>query len=176
MRWLILLVLWLSPALVMAQPSPEATLPPIQAIPKGADKIVPLRKGQLAPFTGQLFGPNTALRWANWLQQYKYRLKWDVTAVQQKCAVETTYRDKLLTIEKTRAKRVEKDLTTRLGRSEQARLNAEEELRNPPWYSTTAFGVIIGAVATAAVFGIAVLNAAIPKHSLSVNFCQGCAT
>ncbi len=162
MRWLAFLLL-LIPSLAFAQekpaPSPDppaAKLPPIQAIPPGDDVIVPLRKGQVAPFTGQLFDPNTSLRWGNWLQQYKYRLKWDVTAVQNKCAIEMTYRDSLLLIEKDRAKKVELDLTTRLGRSEQARLNAEEELRNPPWYSTTTFGVVIGAVATAAVFGIAV--------------------
>jgi hypothetical protein len=163
MRWLVLILLWLTPALGLAQdaaptpsPDPPAALPPIQTIPPGDDVIAPLRKGQAAPFTGQLFGPNTALRWGNWLQQYKYRLKWDVAAVQNKCTIEINYQSSLLTIEKDRAQKVETDLTTRLGRSEEARLNAEEEARNPPWYSTTAFGVIIGAVATAAVFGIAV--------------------
>lgn len=158
-RWLIVLFTLLVSGNVFAQepisPDPPA-LPPIQVIPPGDDVIVPLRKGLPAPFTGQLYDPNTSLRWANWLQQYKYRLKWDVLAVTQLCTVETGYRDSLLLIEKERAGKVEIDLTERLGRSEEARLNAEEEARNPPWYSTTTFGVFIGVVATAAVFGIAV--------------------
>ena len=117
---------------------------------------MPLPKGHVAHFGGQLYSPLTALRWANWLQQYKYRLKWDVDKERSVCLVEKKYRDDLLKAEETRALKVETDLVERLGRSEQARLNAEEEARNPPWYSTTAFGVVIGAVATAAVFGIAV--------------------
>lgn len=130
--------------------------PPVQAIPPGDDQIVQLKKGQPAPFDGQLFDPLTALRWANWLQQYKYRLVWDVERVQQTCKAETKYRDDVLAAEEERAKKVEDDLTSRLERSEQARLAAEEEVRNPPWYSTTTFGVVVGVVATAAIFGIAV--------------------
>ena len=163
MRWLALILLWLAPALGFAQeaastpsPDPPAALPPIQTIPPGDDVITPLRKGQAAPFTGQLFDSNTALRWGNWLQQYKYRLQWDVEKQVSVCRVEKTYRDELLAAEEKRAGAVEKDLTTRLERSEQARLDAEEEARNPPWYSTTTFGVVIGVVATAVVFGVAV--------------------
>jgi hypothetical protein len=158
MRWLLLLLVLL-PSVALAQepisPDPPSS-PPVEAIPPGDDVIVPLPKGHVAPFGGQLYDPLTALRWANWLQQYKYRLKWDVEKEQKVCTVEKKYRDDLLKAEETRALKVEADLVERLGRSEQARLNAEEEARNPPWYSTTAFGVVIGAVATAAVFGIAV--------------------
>ena len=162
MRWLAFLLVWFLPALALAQPSPDpdpapkVVVPPVTAIPAGDDKIVPLAKGDVAPFTGQLYDPLTALRWANWLQQYKYRLQWDVEKQVSVCLIEKTYRDELLAAEEKRAEAVELDLTERLGRSEQARLDAEEEVRNPPWYSTTTFGVIIGAVATGVVFGIAV--------------------
>lgn len=155
MNWRAFLVIFLMPAVVLAQtPSPDP--PPIEAIPPGEDVIVPLRKGQPAPFTGQLFDPNTALRWGNWLQQYKYRLEWDVAAVRKSYEVELTYKDEILTNERERAAKVEKDLTDRLARAEKARLKAEEEARNPPWYNTRTFGVVVGVLATAAVFGIAV--------------------
>ncbi len=157
MKWLFVILVALLPSLARAQPSPDPDpSPPIEAIPPGDDRIVPLPKGHVAPFGGQLYSPLTALRWANWLQQYKYRLQWDVAKEQRVCKVEMKYRDDLLMAEEVRAKKVEDDLVERLGRSEQARLEAEEEARNPPWYSTRTFGVVLGVLATAAIFGIAV--------------------
>lgn len=159
MKWFLIILVVLLSSLAQAQPSPDpepSASPPIEAIPPGEDKIVPLLKGHVAPFGGQLYDPLTALRWANWLQQYKYRLQWDVSKEQHVCRVEMKYRDDLLLAEETRAKKVEDDLVERLGRSEQARLDAEEEARNPPWYSTRTFGVVVGVLATAAIFGIAV--------------------
>lgn len=138
-----------------AHADPTAT-PPIETIPPGEDKITPVTKGTIVPYDGQLFDPMTSIRWANWLQQYRYRLVWDVQKEQQVCQVEMKYRDDLLVAEEERAKQVEDDLLTRLERSESARLAAEEEARNPPWYATPVFGAVIGAVATAAVFGVAV--------------------
>lgn len=155
MRWLLLLIVLLLAPVANAQPSPDAS-PPIEAIPPGEDIIVPLLKGYPAPFGGQLYDPLTALRWANWLQQYKYRLIWDVEKEQSICTVEKTYRDELLKAEETRAQKVELDLVGRLERSEQARLVAEEAARNPPWYSTTEFGMVIGMVVTAGVVALAV--------------------
>jgi len=121
-RYLVLLLVLLLSSAAWAQPSPD---PPIEAIPAGVDKIVPLRKGTLAPYTGQLYEPLTALRWANWLQQYKYRLKWDVSKAQSVCKVEKKYRDDLLRSEEKRASSVEKDLRSRLLSAEQARVKAE---------------------------------------------------
>ena len=161
MSWRAFLVVFLLPAVVLAQ-QPSATVPspdrhpPVEAIPPGDDKIVPLDKGEEAPFGGQLFDPATAIRWGNWLQQYKYRLVWDVELEQQVCGEEKTYRDNLLTIEKERAEKTETALQEALMRSEKARAQAEEDARNPPWYSTMEFGVVVGAVATAAVFALAV--------------------
>lgn len=151
MSWRALLLVWLLPAVVLAQ-----TSPPIEAIPKGEDRITPLSKGATAPYDGQLYEPMTALRWANWLQQYKYRLTWDVTKEQNVCRVEKKYRDDLLKAEEVRAAAVERDLRLRLSRSEQARLKAEEEARSPSWYNTRTFGVAVGAVATIGVFALSV--------------------
>ncbi len=152
--WLITLAsaLWFYPTIARA----DGPNPPLEAVPAGDDKIVPIARGQAAPFEGQLFEPMTALRWANFLQQYKYRLEWDVKRAEESCAVETHYRDVLLTSEEERAQKVEDDLRWRLSTSEIARLAAEEAARNPPWYSSMEFGMAIGAVAAIGVFALSV--------------------
>ena len=163
MSWRAFLVVFLLPAVVLAQqppasatvPSPDAH-PPVEAIPPGPDKIVPLGKGEKAPFGGQLFDPTTAIRWGNWLQQYKYRLVWDVELEQKVCIEEKTYRDSLLVIEKDRAKKTEDSFREALMRSEKARVKAEEALMNPPWYTTVEFGMVVGVVVTVGVVALAV--------------------
>ena len=132
-----------------------AQSPPVQEIPPGEDEIVPVAKGQQAPFAGQLFSPDTALRWANWLQQYKYRLEWDVTREQKLCVEEKNYRDKLLVIEKERSKKVEDDLVERLRKTEQARIDAESAAE-PAWYSTVEFGIVVGTAITAGAFALSI--------------------
>ena len=150
MKWAVFFLILLTPAAL------EAQTPPVEPIPPGEDRIASVSVGQPAPFTGQLFDPLTALRWANWLQQYKYRLELDVGKEREMCSVEKAYRDELLAAEEKRAQKVEQDLFKRLAKSEKARLMAEEELRNPPWYSSAVFGVVVGAVASAVVFGMAI--------------------
>jgi hypothetical protein len=164
MNWRAFLLVFLLPLTALAQqpppdatvPSPDAAHPPVESIPPGTDKIVPLAKGEEAPFGGQLFDPSTAIRWGNWLMQYKYRLVWDVELEQKVCTEEKTYRDNLLTIEKERAQKVETSLRVALRSSEKERLEAEEAARNPPWYSTMEFGMVMGAVVTAGVVALAV--------------------
>lgn len=122
----------------------------IEDIPPGKDEIVSLPKGEKAPFDGQLFSNDTALRWGNWLVQLKTRLKADVEREQGICVAEKDFQYESLEIEKARAKTVEKDLKARLLRSEKARLKAEDEARNPPWYRSIWLGVGGGVVATLA--------------------------
>jgi len=129
---------------------------PIPPIPPGDDKIVPVKEGDKAPFTGQLFDQSTALRWGNWLQQYKLRLSQDVDREKKTCEVQVKYKDEVLRIEEKRAATITEDLRNRLQKTEEARLRAEEEARNPSWYTTRTFGVIVGAVGTAAIFGFSV--------------------
>lgn len=151
MNWRVFAACLLLPATAAAQASP-----PIQAVPVGEDKIVPVREGEKAPFTGQLFDQPTALRWGNWLLQYKYRLEWDVQKEQKVCLAETEYRDKLLQIEKDRAQQVEVDLMERLERSETARLAAEEVARNQPWYNTRELGVVLGVTGTVGIMALSI--------------------
>jgi hypothetical protein len=71
-------------------------------------------------------------------------------------SIELRYQSKLLNIEKRRANAIESDLRARLKRSEEARLQAEREARNPPWYTTRTFGIIVGVVGTAAIFSASI--------------------
>jgi hypothetical protein len=143
-------------AVLLITTQAAAQTPPITTIPPGDDKILVIHKSDSAPIDGQLFSNDTALRWGFWLQQYKYRLKADVEQAQHVCAVETTYKDKVLGIEKTRSATVEKDLLVRLERAEKARLSAEEELRNPHWYKTRDFGIFLGLASSAGILGLSI--------------------
>jgi len=116
----------------------------IKTIPEGDDTIVVLREGRPAPFDGQLYSNDTALRWANWLSQYQLRLKIDVEVERKVCNAELKYNLQLLDIEVKRSDEVETDLTSRLLKSEEARLAAEERVRDPPFYSTFSFGLVVG--------------------------------
>ncbi len=136
--------------------APITQAQPIQDIPPGEDVITTVRKGQAAPFDGQLFDAATALRWANWLQQLRSRLELDVQKEKEVCRVEMNHKDSLLAIERARNDAVETDMRDRLKRAEEARLKAEEALRNEPFYETVEFGMILGAVVTAGVFALSV--------------------
>ena len=151
MNWKVFVACLLLPAVALAQAAP-----PVQDIPPGEDQILPLKEGEKAPFTGQLFDQPTALRWGNWLLQYQYRLDWDVKREKQTCQVETEYRDRVLEVEKQRAARIEADLVVRLERSEKARLKAEEEARSPVWYNTRTFGIAIGVVGTVSIMALSI--------------------
>jgi len=131
----------------------SATIPPV---PPGDDIIRPLQKGAPAPFAGQLFSPETALRWGNWLTQYRYRLTIDVKRERALCAIEQEHSKELLRIEKQRALAVESSLTEHLRSSEVKRQALEERLRNPPWYQSIELGMVIGAVSTVAVLAVSI--------------------
>jgi hypothetical protein len=134
-----------------------AEAPPVKEIPAGDDIIVPVKKGAPAPIDGQVFSPETALRWANWLQQYKLRLDWDVKYAEDVCKEETSYRDKLLVISKEQSAATEKSLRDELLKSEKGRLDAEAVVREgPPWYNTTEFGMVVGTAITAGAFALSI--------------------
>jgi hypothetical protein len=129
--------------------------PVIEAIPPGDDKIVVVREGDKAPFTGQLFDGPTALRWANWLQQYRHILRLTIERDQKVCQVKLDYDAEVLAIEKRRAAATEQDLRERLVKSETGRADAEYRVEHPPFYRTVWFGVGIGVVGTVAVTYVA---------------------
>ncbi len=129
---ILLIILSMLPLQAFAQPVPT--------IPPGEDVITSVKKGDPAPYSGQIFDMNTSIRWANWLVMYKERLKLDVEAQQKICKAETELRDKKLAFEEEKYKRVVTDLETKLKAAE-----------DPPFYRTFAFGFGVGVVGTLAV-------------------------
>jgi len=120
----------------------------VQTIPPGEDKIVSVREGDKSPFTGQLFDQQTALRWANWLQQYKLRLKIDVEQQKKLSEVEVGFVKQLLQIEKDKYAAVTQDYQTRSALQQTKIQELEAEIKNPPWYSSVWFGAALGVLTT----------------------------
>ena len=128
--------------------------PAVQDIPPGEDTIVSLKKDERAPFTGQLFDPPTALRWANWLQQYKLRLQTDVEAQKKICAADAALGQRKLEIEQEKNTVITGDLRQQ-GTVKDARISdLEKQIDSPPFYKTFWFGATIGVVVTGALFGL----------------------
>jgi len=126
--------------------NPYRLPPPIITLPEGDDSIIPLTKGQPAPFSGQLYSTDTALRWGFWLQQYKYRLDKDITQCHQLEDIELSYQEKKYTILQDQYNSTVSHYNDLLRKSEAARLQAEEDAKNPPFYQTATFGLGLGAV------------------------------
>ncbi len=131
--------------------------PEIVTYPPGEDRIEAVTKGASAPYAGQLFDENTALRWAFFLQQYKLRYNLDLKAAQNSCKVVVAREQEYRSIDAERSKKVEEDLRQRLLATEKARLDAEEKLRSPSfwkepglWYSVGVMTAVVAVIATAA--------------------------
>lgn len=121
--------------------------PKIEAIPPGEDRILSLKEGDKAPFTGQLFEPATAVRWANWLQQYKFHLRSDLELQKKTDGLEIKLWQEKYKLQQAQYVEVTTDLQRRLHQ-------AESELRSPPWYTTTWFGVVLGVAGTGLAVGL----------------------
>lgn len=116
----------------------------VVAVPPGIDKIVPMKKGEAAQFDGALFDNSTALRWANWLMQYKHLVASDQELQKKLCAADMELLQKKLSLEEKQYEQVTAELQEKLKK-------AQEEAANPPFYRTTWFGVTLGVVGTIAI-------------------------
>ena len=131
----------------------------VKDIPAGEDKIVGVKEGEKAPFTGQLFDPPTALRWANWLQQYKLRLAIEREMQQKVCSAEIELANRRVTIEQEKNKSVTEDLKKTVGVRDARIVDLEKAADNPPFFKTFWFGAVVGVVATGTLFGLGVYAA-----------------
>lgn len=126
----------------------------IQDIPAGSDNIVALGEGKTAPFSGQLFDHPTALRWANWLLQYRLHLD-----QLQKLMSDRAEADKRLHLRQldavSQAHTVEVNWY-KLQAQQQAGENAKLklEIASPPFYKTMWFGFAVGAIVTGFAVGL----------------------
>ncbi len=154
MKYFLFVLLFLLPASAFGQ-----EFPPILTIPPGNDNIVVVKKGEPVPFTGQLLDGPTALRWANWLEQYRTRLKLDVQFQKQFDAAELKAVNTQLDAERKKYLEVTKLYETKIS-------ELEKKLEKPvPWYKTSEFGFSMGVlVSLVVVVSGAALISAIPHQ------------
>lgn len=143
----LVLALLLLPATAMADPV-------VVDIPPGEDTIVTLRKDVPAPWTGQLYSNETALRWANWLQQYRFQLKQSELYGQEKLKASESLC--LRKVEITAAGHAEaiKLYRDRVAAQQASIATLQAEVADPPFYRTVWFGFVTGVVVTGLAVGI----------------------
>jgi len=157
---LVLVFSLLSSSAAWADDPPHPTA--LQDIPPGPDHIVPVRKGDPVPFEGQLYDNATALRWGNWLLQYKFHLAADVQLQKKLGDADTELWRKKYELMEEKYKVVATDYQGQVAhwQTETARYRTEAE--NPPWYRTPLMGFAMGVVFT----GFAVGAGAYAIHAL----------
>jgi len=134
MRFAAVLVLFSVTRTALADPPP-----PLTPIPTGDDRISALKEGQAAPFAGQIFDAPTALRWANYLHQCKYRLGADVDFQKKLDDVDKKAVETVLALERQKYAEVTHDLEARL-------VEAVNAANHPPFYKEVWFGVTLGVI------------------------------
>lgn len=122
--------------LVAARPAFADPLP-LTAVPTGDDRIAAVKEAQAAPFAGQLFDTPTALRWANYLHQCKYRLSADVEYQKKLDDADQKALQTTLAAERQKYDLVTKDYQDRLSKAEDV-----------PFFRQVWFGVVLGVVGT----------------------------
>lgn len=128
---------------VLADPPP--------AIPPGPDKIVVVKKGQEAPFDGQLFDNPTALRWGNWLEYYRFRQALDQETYKEMDTAKSAYYKDIISIN-------EKKYNDVTALQKKAIVELEKKAAEPdPWYESFEFGFGMGILAAGLVFSLSIL-------------------
>lgn len=128
----------------------------VRSIPPGEDRITYVREGEKTPYTGQLYDPATALRWANWLLQYRLRLETDTTLQKKVCDADVALEKKRLDIEREKNATVTEDLRQQIMARDVRVMQLQKELDSPPFYKSVWFGTLLGALGAGALFGVGV--------------------
>lgn len=134
--------------LLLAQPVFADPLP-LTPVPTGEDRITAVKEAQAAPYGGQLFDTPTALRWANYLHQCRYRLGADVEYQKRLDDADKKALEAVVSIERQKYEVVTKDLQERIARAEDL-----------PFYRQVWFGVVLGVIGTV---GAAAATAAVVR-------------
>lgn len=130
--------------------------PTVKDVPPGEDRITVVTAGEPAPYTGQLFDGPTALRWANWLQQYKQQISTSLNLQRRICDAERRFDEQKLQAAEEKHNTVVADYKDQVLKRDVKIMSLEHELSNPPFFKSVWFGAIIGVVVTGAAFGVGV--------------------
>ena len=137
--------------LVLAMATPVAAQGPSDVpptIPPGDDVIIVLEAGQVAPWTGQFFNQDTAVRWLT--TRRWYRIHVEELRVQHSVELElvrSNYELRLRLVSESYERQVA------------ALESSLAEASNPPFWRRASFGLVLGVVLTAvAVIAASVTN------------------
>lgn len=133
----------------------KASAQEIPDFPPGDDQITALGVNDRAPFAGQLFSTDTAIRWGFRLQALRLRLDVEVDRARSLCVADMELVQRKLELEQERSafqlkllqeavdasQRTIEDLSTRLA-------------EGTPWYETWGFGFGMGVLAAAILTGL----------------------
>lgn len=158
----LLLIVLLLPEAALGQAAPrllpslslEYTPAPLVAVPDGEDRIEPLRLGAPAPFQGQLFDPSTSVRWMNYLEQARFRLREDVLLERRVCNASMDYYERRISLEQGARASIEKDLRARLLEQEKVNADLQKDALNPSVWKSPVFWLLAGVLTTSVVFGV----------------------
>ena len=132
----------------------EDSVPRVEDIPPGEDRIVSVTAGSPAPFTGQLFDPETSLRWANWLAQYKLRLQHLESFSAERLTIERAFQAKQETILANAAHREASWYQSQLQAQSAETLRLKQEMSDPPFYRTVWCGFVAGVLTVSLAIGV----------------------
>jgi hypothetical protein len=118
--------------------------------PADGEEVVPLAEGEPAPFDGQLFPTDLAIRIGFRIENLQLRLEADVERAEALCRAHREYDAQVLQLEQERRDFEITQLRERV--QEQAR----EIARPIPWYRTWAFGFGMGILGSIILVGGAV--------------------
>lgn len=125
----------------------------------GEDRIVPISAGDRAPFSGQLFDTDTAIRFGLRLQTCQLKLDEQVEHAGRLLVLEREHWEQRLRIETdaSRAREVlfQDALDTERGRADSLLQQLVEE-GDIPWYQTFGFGFAAGVATSAVLVGLMV--------------------
>jgi hypothetical protein len=114
-----------------------------EASPEDAE-VVPLEQGERAPFSGQLFPTELAIRMGFRIEHLELQLQADVQRERDSCEVRLSFEERRLQLEEERNTFEVSQLTERVNEQ------AEDlyEARNVPWYRTWGFAFGMGIAAS----------------------------
>lgn len=135
MRLVVALTVWASLALFASAALAEEA---------SGDEVVPIEHGERAPFSGQLFPTELAIRMGMRIERLELQLEADVQRAQDLCAAETAYRDRLLELER---ERYQND-TTELRTAAEGLADELAEARQVPWWRSWGFAFGMGVLAS----------------------------
>jgi hypothetical protein len=114
-----------------------------------ADEVVPIERGDRAPFSGQLFPTELAIQMGFRIERLELRLQADVQRERDSCEVRIGFEQRRLELEQERREFEIEQLTERVQEQHEELVEAEEV----PWYRSWGFAFGMGIVASIILVG-----------------------